>query len=246
MNEDRSVLTREATQPDQTLTYGPEPEQLADIRSGAGAKRRPLVMLVHGGFWRPAYDRLHLAPLSVALAGIGHTVATIEYRRVPGRPAHTVDDMRRALECLPITLRSHHDGRVILMGHSAGGHLVLWTASQAVVPGLAGVLGLAPVADLALALELNLGNGAAAAFLGSEHVDAARYDPRRLPTPRMRACIIHGESDAIVPIAVSESYVASHPTTKLVRLANSGHFALIDPESRAWSTVSGELQSLAA
>jgi acetyl esterase/lipase len=202
-------------------------------------------MLVHGGFWRPAYDRLHLAPLSVALAGFGHTVATIEYRRVPGKPAQTVDDMRRALECLPVTLSSRHDGRVILMGHSAGGHLVLWSASQAVVPGLAGVLGLAPVADLALALKLNLGDGAAAAFLGPERVHAARYDPRRLPTPSMKACIVHGEPDEVVPITVSESYVASHPATKLVRLANRGHFALIDPDSGAWSTVSRELQSLA-
>lgn len=245
VNEDRSILTREATPPDQTLTYGSEREQFADIRFGAGAERRPLVMLVHGGFWRPAYDRLHLAPLSVALAGIGHTVATIEYRRVPGKPAQTVEDMSRALESLPVALRSRHDGRVILMGHSAGGHLVLWSASQAVVPGVAGVLGLAPVADLALALELNLGDGAAAAFLGPEHIHVARYDPHRLPTPGMKASILHGESDEIVPITVSESYVASHPATKLVRLANKGHFALIDPESGAWSTLSRELQSLA-
>jgi acetyl esterase/lipase len=245
VNEDRSILTRAATPPDQTLTYGPEPEQLADIRSGAGAERRPLLMLVHGGFWRPAYDRLHLASLSVRLAGIGHTVATIEYRRLPGKPAHTCDDMRRALECLPITLKLRHDGRVILMGHSAGGHLVLWGASQAAVPRLTGVLALAPVADVALALELSLGDGAAAAFLGPEHVHAARYDPRRLPTPSMKACIVHGESDEIVPIAVSESYVASHPATKLMRLPITGHFALIDPESGAWSAVSRELQSLA-
>ena len=45
MNEDRSILTRAATPPDQTLPYGPEPEQFADIRSGAGAERHPLLML---------------------------------------------------------------------------------------------------------------------------------------------------------------------------------------------------------
>jgi pimeloyl-ACP methyl ester carboxylesterase len=110
---------------------------------------------------------------------------------------------------------------------------------------LIGVLALAPAADLALALQLNLGDGAAAAFLGAEHIHAARYDPRRLPTPSMKACIVHGESDEIVPIALSESYVASHPATKLVRLPITGHFALIDPESGAWPAVSHELQSLA-
>jgi acetyl esterase/lipase len=245
VNEDRSILTREATPPDQTLAYGPEPEQVADIRSRAGAESRPLLILVHGGFWRPAYDRLHLACLSVALVGIGHTVATIEYRRLPGRPEHTVDDMRRALECLPITLGSRHDGRVILIGHSAGGHLVLWSASQAAVSGLTGTLALAPVADLALALELNLDDGAAAAFLGPEFVHAARYDPRQLPAPSTKTCIVHGESDELVPIAVSESYLASHPATRLMRLANTGHFALIDPESVAWPVVGRELHRLA-
>ena len=132
------------------------------LERGAGPDRVAAQRFHHRR--RPYRARLHLAPLAVALAGIGHTVATIEYRRVPGKPAYTIDDMRRALECLPITLRTRHDGRVILVGHSAGGHLVLWSASQAVVPGLAGVLGLAPVADLALALELNLGDGASQVF----------------------------------------------------------------------------------
>ena len=93
-------------------------------------------------------------------------------------------------------------------------------------------------------MQLSLGDGAAAAFLGPEHIHAARYDPRRLPTPSMKACIVHGESDEIVPIAVSESYVRSHPATSSGG-SDYGDFALIDPESEAWSAVSRELQSLA-
>jgi acetyl esterase/lipase len=242
--EDRSVLTRAAPPSDQTLSYGTEPEQLADIRSGQGSEGKPLLVLVHGGFWRPAYDRLHLGCLSAALAGAGYSVANIEYRRIPGKPGYTLEDVRRAVEHFTHQLRSQHNGRVLLVGHSAGGHLTLWGASQIAMPALAGALALAPVADLELALRLELGDGAARAFLGPERAHSARFDPRRLASPRIEVCILHGDLDQIVPIAVSESYLANHPTAKLVRLANTGHFALIDPESGAWSAVSRELAKL--
>jgi len=65
-----SVLDRPAPPPDLTLRYGPLPEHVVDLRLSPAVPGRssPLIVLIHGGFWRPAYDRTHLGPMSHALA----------------------------------------------------------------------------------------------------------------------------------------------------------------------------------
>src|ERR1700743_2360787 len=85
----RDVLSRPAAPPDDTVRYGPGPEQVASVwrpRRGPLAAA-PVVMFLHGGFWRAAYDRAHVGPLAVALAGAGFLVCAPEYRRVGGGSA---------------------------------------------------------------------------------------------------------------------------------------------------------------
>ncbi len=244
MSEDTSVLTRPARAPDQVLRYGPDPDHLADVRFPAtGQAERPLVMVVHGGFWRPQYDRIHTGPLCEALANAGWTVASIEYRRIPGSPDATVGDVRLAIDQLPGRI-PRHTGKVLLLGHSAGGHLVLCAASGNDSPALQGVLALAPAGDLRMAHELGLGDGAAQAFLGVEPQHRPDLDPAALPSPRVPIVVLHGDCDAIVPLAVGEAYCARHPKTRLVRLPGAGHFAVIDPLSAAWQEVLTGLATL--
>jgi len=242
MTEDESVLTRPAPVPDRVVTYGELPDQAADVRLGtAGAEARPLLVIVHGGFWRPQYGRDQIAPMAVALAAAGWTVAAIGYRRVPGAPDASVDDVMLALEQLPART-SHHDGRVVVIGHSAGGHLALLMATRAPAS-LHGVLALAPAADLQLAHELALGNGAVAAYLGTAPARREDLDPQRQATPAMATMLLHGDHDAVVPLRVSKAYHAAHPTVTLREL-QCGHFALIDPLSAAWPEVVHALEQL--
>jgi len=243
--EDESILSRPATPPDRELTYGPERENLAEIRDGGerGA-HRPLVILLHGGFWRPAYDRIHTRPMAQALAAAGWTVATPEYRRIPGNPEATLQDVRLALETLPARVE-HHNGEVLLVGHSAGGHLALWAAAAGLRCPIRGVLALAPVADLRLAHERRLGGGAVQAFLGVPPEGRPEVDPIRMPEPQARVTLLQGEGDEIVPPEVARSYAAAHPKARLVPLPGAAHFALIDPVSTAWPTVLEELELLA-
>lgn len=243
--DDLSVLTRPARAPDEVVAYGDDPDQIADVRFGADrAAERPLVLLVHGGFWRPQYDRSHAGPMAEAIAAAGWTVASIEYRRVPGDPDKTLQDVSGALAVLPAKI-SRHNGKVVLVGHSAGGHLVLWLSAARRTPQLIGALALAPAADLQLADKLNLGDGATRLFLGSDPKTRPDVDPRQLPSPQIPVVIVHGERDVVVRIPVAESYVAAHPSVHLVRLAGVGHFAVIDPLSAVWSTVLDELGKLA-
>lgn len=245
MAADRSVLTRDARAPDEVVAYGDGPDQVADVRFGdARAEKRPLVLIIHGGFWRPEYDRAHTGPMSEALADAGWTVASAEYRRIPHDPDSMVHDVALALDVLPTKVK-RHNGSVILVGHSAGGHLVLWASAAHRTPQLVGTLALAPVADLLLAHDRQLGDDAVIAFLDVHPSHRADLDPRRLPAPEIPVTIVHGTDDDIVPLDISEAYVAAHRNVRLVRVPGADHFALIDPKSRAWSRVIERLEALA-
>ncbi|RKR89349.1 alpha/beta hydrolase family protein [Micromonospora pisi] len=178
----RAVLTRAAPAPDATVRYGPGREHLADVRlpAAVAGPPRPLVVVIHGGFWRAEYDRLHTSPLAADLAARGYPVAQLEYRRTGqaggGWPG-TLDDALAGVAALPALvagLLRPDTGAAspdpvpaapILLGHSAGGQLALHCARY--LPGrVGGVLALAPVTDLAEAYRLDLDDGAVAALLG--------------------------------------------------------------------------------
>lgn len=242
--EDESVLARTAPPPDATVAWGALPEQVADFRhGGAVAATRPLVAIVHGGFWRPRYDRAHTGPMAAALAASGWSVVAIEYRRVPGDPDASVADVVAALASLPSQVDGH-DGRTIAIGHSAGGHLVLLAAVNP-PPHLRGVLALAPVADLCLAGKLNLGDGAVAAFLGGDASARTDLDPAHLPSPPVATTLLQGDEDTTVPPMVARSYLRARPQVRLRALPDCGHYAVIDPLGAAWPAVVAEIERLA-
>ena len=243
MAEDLSILTRTASPPDATVAYGSNPNQVGDIRYGRRGVQLPLLVLIHGGFWKPRYDKAHLEAMSSALAAAGWTVLTLEYRRIPGRPDATLQDIASALEILPPSVQ-RQNGKMLLVGHSAGGHLALWAAVRCATPVLQGAVALAPVADLRLADKLDLGSGAVRRFLGSAPDDRPDINPVRLPAPGVAVTIVQGSADATVPPAVGASYCATFPETRLVELPDTGHFALIDPYNDAWPSVIEEVRRL--
>jgi acetyl esterase/lipase len=202
-------------------------------------------MIIHGGFWRPDIDRTHARPMADAVATAGWTVALPEYSRVLHDPEPTLADMRVLLTQSVTRIRAHN-GQVVLVGHSAGGHLALWAAAARLCPALVGTVALAPVADLALAHRLGLGNGAVLRFLGAEPGTRADLDPSRMPAAPGVTTLIHGVDDDTVPLQVSESYVSIHPTARLVTVADAGHYELIAPQAAAWSSVLAALAQLNA
>lgn len=238
------MLSRPAAPPDSVQRYGAEADHLVDLWTGdERATDRPLVVLVHGGFWRPEYDRTHLHPLAGAIAAAGWSVASIEYRRDPGRPDHTVDDVRTALANLPaLATGLNTDGTILLSGHSAGGHLALWAASCCT--GLRGTVALAPVADLGLAERLNLDDGAVSDFLGVAAATRPDLDPVHLQDPLAPVTILHGTEDTLVPLDLSAAYAAAHPATRLVPVKGGAHYEVIDPESIAWPLLLAALTEL--
>lgn len=257
--DDESVLQRAASGPDETYRYGSHADQVIDIWPGEDWAGRPLVAFLHGGFWRPAYDRIHARPLAVALRAAGWPVACLEYRRSPGEPLQTLDDVRHGLAALAhvdgafgasgqvVSDEPHGSPRgIVLMGHSAGGHLALWAAATLPLPGLVGTVVLGAVADLRMAQELGLGGGSVRDFLGAEYQRLADIDPVGLPTPGTPTVLVHGAEDPWVPVALARSYIAAHPRARLVELAAAGHFGVIDPSSAVWTSVVEELERMSS
>jgi acetyl esterase/lipase len=123
-----SVLDRPAPPPDLTVPYGPRPEQVIDLRLPPCTVKPPLIVLVHGGFWRPAYDRRHLGSMASALAAAGYMVAVPEYRRAGMAEegwTGPFNDIASALDHAAAIAGPHgaDTSQVTWAGHSAGGHL---------------------------------------------------------------------------------------------------------------------------
>jgi acetyl esterase/lipase len=182
--------------------------------------------------------------MAAALAEAGWSNVVPEYRRVPGEPDAAVTDVRAAVRALPGApeVAGQFDGRVVLIGHSAGGHLVLQSAAAERVDG---ALGLAPVADLRLGEELELDGDAVRAFLGEPAAGRPDLDPARLPAAECRIGLVHGREDDVVPLSLSESYWARHRGAQLFPV-DGGHFGLIDPRSEMWPDVLAALESIIA
>lgn len=232
--EDRAILTREAPPPDLTVRYGDHPDQLADIWPGESPDR-PLLVLIHGGFWRPTIDRTHSRPMANALRADGWTVAAVEYRRTPGQPDDALADILAAVHTVSTRTPGTHSRASVLVGHSAGGHLALCAATTA--PGIARVVALAAVTDLRRAHAQHLGDGAVEAFLGGHPEQRADLDPVRLPAPDAPVTLVQGDRDEIVPPEFVDHYLAAHPGADSVLVPGAGHFPLIDPLSVAWPAV---------
>src|ERR1700751_2684255 len=150
MSED--ILSRQPPRPDLRLIYGSDPNQFMDLRVPASEhKRSPLVMNIHGGFWRSKYNLDHAGHLCAALTAKELATANLEYRRVGnegGAWPGTFADVRSAYQFLVQHAPAHNfdPGKIVVMGHSAGAQLALCLAAHEA--NVTRVVSLAGVVDL--------------------------------------------------------------------------------------------------
>jgi acetyl esterase/lipase len=226
--------------PDAVVRYGEHDLAVIDLHLPA-TPNGTLVVLVHGGFWKEAFDRTHTRDQARDLAERGFLVATPEYRRVGGGGGWptTADDLEAAVNALPELLAGLglSWSRAAMTGHSAGGHLALWLLSRPLTVAFDLVIGMAPVCDLVLADQLHLGSDAVARLLDGVPVEQA--DPMTLLTeaPRATVRLIHGTDDEPVPIELSRGFARTHPWAPLTELPSTGHFEFLDPSTAAWAAV---------
>ena len=253
------------------IAYAPGPSRFGELRLPAAGGPVPVVVLIHGGCWLASYALGLMDRLADDLRGRGVAVWNIEYRRLGedggGYPG-TFLDVGAAVDALR-TIAARHPidlGRVVAVGHSAGGHLALWAAARPRLPRgsplaaaepqrLAGVLTLAVINDLA---AYRAGGPACG---GARTIDAlidarnrpgnaayADTSPPALLPLGVPQIVASGGADAIVPARFGRDYAkaaaAKGDRAEALDLAGADHFALIDPAAPAWTALWPKLQAL--
>jgi acetyl esterase/lipase len=253
---------------DETIAYGSEPPQTAELRVPKGRGPHPVVVLVHGGCWEAPWALDHVRGLAAALTGEGWATWSLEYRRL-GDPGGgwpgTFEDVARGADHLKAIAAAHalDLDRVVAVGHSAGGQLALWLAGRgsgrtpSLWPApdplrLHGVVSLAGITDLETAAAGQVCGDAISRLLGG--VPAAVPDrvaatsPLQLLPLGVPVRLVCGEQDRIVPLDQARGYEAAarakgDDVTSTV-VEGVGHFEFVDPASSAWPAVRDTLASL--
>lgn len=266
------LLARDRAPADLRVAYGRDPLQFGDLWLPRGTGPHPVVVMIHGGCWRADLPGLELMDYAAAdLRAAGMAVWNIEYRRIGhdggGYPG-TFQDVAKGLDHLKALAAPHHLdlSRVVVSGHSAGGHLAVWALGRprltptsplhAAEPlSLRGAVALAGIIDLqayrAEGPDACGGPGTIDALVGAPDrrgdVFADTSPPRLLPLGS-RQVIVSGELDAIVPSHFGRAYAAAAAAAgdaaSAIDLPDSGHFELIDPTAPAWARIRDEIQAL--
>jgi len=250
--------------------YGSDESQYGELYlPAAGTARQPgTVVVIHGGYWRARYAADLGTPLAADLAARGWAAWNLEYRRVGnggGWPA-TLADVAAGIDLLAQLDSPERDldlGRVVAIGHSAGGQLATWAAARpALAPGevgsapevrVTGVIAQAAVLDLVRGAAVGLSAGAVADFLGGLPAEAPERYRHASPQEQLPLAVpvrcLHAPDDDTVPFSQSVEYVraaqAAGDDARLVEVTG-GHFGLIDPAAPAWQAALDQLPGLLA
>ena len=248
------ILSKPQPKPDQRVAYGSDPNQFVEVRLPKGAGPHPVLLNIHGGYWRAKYDLAHAGHLCEALREAGVATFNVEYRRVGntggGWPG-TFADLRSSFRFVreKASMFRVDTERLAVMGHSAGGQLALCLAAHET--SLKRAISLAGVVNLKKAFALHLSHDAVAEFLGGKPDEVPDHyreaDPMELRITHARQWVLHGLDDDTVPPEFSREYAAtktkSGERVDLVEIAHAGHFELIDPGSEVFQKVISAVRS---
>jgi acetyl esterase/lipase len=156
--------------------------------------------------------------------------------------------------------------RVVVVGHSAGGNLAMWTAARARVPAgsdvhmaeplaVRGVVDLAGPVDLTANIEGYQGlcrdsvitglMGGIPAKVPEHYAQASAIKLLPLGVPQV---FVIGDHEDFVPRPLAEAYVRAATnagdSVRLMVLPNAGHFEIASPRAATWPRVEAAIRAL--
>jgi acetyl esterase/lipase len=267
------VASRQNAPADYRYAYGPDSLQFGDLRLPEGEGPHPVAIVIHGGCWLSIADLHVMDSFTVALAEVGVATWNIEYRPVDvpggGWPGTFTDVARGVDHIREIAARHSLDlDRVVLTGHSAGGHLALWAGARHrldedsplyVADPLkpVGVLCLAGPADLRPIIEpakVVCGSDVIGRLLGGDPAEVsdrfAQASPVDMLPTGVRQIVVHGSDDPVVPPLAGQLYVAAADSAGekvgLIVIPDAAHFEVVAPWTYCWPMIEASVLSLLA
>ena len=258
--------------PDQRISYGTDSSQYGELRVPTGPGSHPVVVLVHGGCFKAAYAQAsYFGQVGDALKAKGIATWNIEYRRL-GQPgsgwpgtyldvAHGVDHLRAIAAQHKLDLR-----RVVIVGHSAGGHLAIWAAARTRVPKgsplyLANPLPVRGVVDLAGPVDMTAHireyeglcqDSVITTLLGGTPSTVpdryAQASPMALLPLGVPQVIVIGTHEDYVPRDLVDAYASAAAkagdSVRTIIFPGAGHFEIASASQWTWPRIETAIRAL--
>jgi arylformamidase len=214
------------------LAYGPDPRHRIDLFPAATPGRT--LVFIHGGYWR-SLDKSMFSWLAAAWVAAGVNVAFINYRLAPAvSVGEIVDDAIAAINWLfdPAMSGGFPMERVVIAGHSAGGHLTaaifaapreaLRFDTARIVGGvpISGIVDFAPLLHTSFNDDLRL-DAASAARLGLHDKSPTVHAPLVVAVGAAESAEFRRQSRVL-----AESWQAQ--VKSLLLLPSHHHFSVVD------------------
>jgi hypothetical protein len=245
--------------PVKTIYYGIDSQQFAHLYKPKHAKNLPVVVVIHGGYWKDNHSLDSYATSAIVdyLQEFHVAIWNLEYRRmdavgenIKARWPASFKDVADGLDHLQ-TIADEESldlNRVLLIGHSAGGHLASWAASRDSIAQdselydenpltIQRVISIAAIVNLFAANEVDQPEQVSRLMGGCANTKRARYlacDPSSLSHEGINLTLIHGVQDTCVSIKQAHYYCdnTKGKVNKII-LHEADHFSML-PHDGHW------------
>jgi arylformamidase len=231
------------------LPYGESPREHIDLFWPSEKRDAPIVLFIHGGYWR-SLEPAMFSHVAASANARGLAVALAGYDLCPDVTIERIIDEVRDAAAL---LWRRHGRKLVACGHSAGGHLAAcllatdWKARAPDLPAdlvpaafsISGVFDLTPLVDVSMNQDLMLDAAA-----------ARRVSPLFWEIPagaRVFDAWAGGkESSEFLrqSRAIAEAWGKKGVATRFFEVAGADHFTIVDPLSDPKSAMTARLVEL--
>ena len=231
------------------LAYGPSPRQTIDIFRPRGGGAGPLALFIHGGYWR-SLEPSQFSQMARGMNAHGVTVAVSGYDLCP---QVSIGDIIRQTQQACLLVWKRLGRRIMVSGHSAGGHLAAcmmatdWKKLDADAPAdlvptgyaISGLFDLEPLTHLATNADFKL-----------DAAEARRISPLFWPVAKGRVldAVVGGiESSEFLRQSkiIADGWREKGVETRYEAIPGMNHFTVCDPMTDPTSAMTKRLVELA-
>lgn len=226
------LLSAALTMSFERIDYGPDCRQFVEL---SGTPQSVLPVFIHGGYWRALTAEMH----RFVLPGIStNAVANLEYRLLPDVALDKIiEDAVNGLR----TLAAHTGCRLVIIGHSAGGHLAVMSAhrlpeSVVATVGISGLYDLTPLPWTFLDEEVGL-----------TAADVVGHSPQEIwgTAPASQVLVAVGAAETSEFHRQAHVFASTHGA-RVFTIADAHHMTVLDALADRASALNAEIRTLVA